>query len=62
VSIIANVHHNSVKRYSWNNTIGYMASTHSKHRNTQYDFIKDFILGFFFILNSFLTTKGHAVA
>jgi hypothetical protein len=40
--------------YSWKYTTGY---TGNKHRNTQCEYIKVFILGFFFILNSFLTTK-----
>jgi hypothetical protein len=55
---IADAHYNRVKGYSRKYTIGYIANTRNKHINTQYDYIKVFILGLFFVLNSFLTTKS----
>jgi hypothetical protein len=59
VSIIADVRYNQVKGYSWKYTIGYITDTHSKHRNTQCDYIKIFTLGFpeLLVLKTFLTTK-----
>jgi hypothetical protein len=47
----------TVKGYSRKCTIGYIANTCNKHTNIKYDYIKVFVLGFFFILNSFLAIK-----
>jgi hypothetical protein len=38
-------------------TVVYVDNTRNNHRNTQCDYIKFFILGFLFILNSFLTAQ-----
>jgi hypothetical protein len=54
--VIADVRYNREKGYLQKHTIGYIANICNKHRNTQYDYIKVLILGFFFILNSFLST------
>jgi hypothetical protein len=60
-SVIADVRYNRVKGYSRKYTAGYIANTCNKHRNTQCDYIKVFILGLFFILNTFLTTEPFLV-
>jgi hypothetical protein len=57
VPIIADVLYNRVKGYSRSYMIGCTGNTRNKHRNTQCDYIKVFTLGFFRILNSFLTIK-----
>jgi hypothetical protein len=41
--VISDVRYNRVKVYSQKHTIGYITNTHSKHRNTQCDYIKVFI-------------------
>jgi hypothetical protein len=56
-SVIADVKYTQVKGYSWKYTIGYIANTHSKHRNTKCHYVQVFIFGFFLIVNSLLTTK-----
>jgi hypothetical protein len=57
VSVIPVVRYNRVNRDSWKYITGYTANTRNKYRNTQCDYIKIFILGFFFVLNIFITTK-----
>jgi hypothetical protein len=42
--------------YSEKYAIRYIVNARNKHRNIQCDYIKDFMLGFFFF-NSFLTIK-----
>jgi hypothetical protein len=56
MSVITDVRYNQVKGYSRKYTIGYTA-IRNKHGNAQREYIKVFISGFYFILNSFLTTK-----
>jgi hypothetical protein len=46
-----NVRYNRVRGYSRKYTIRYIPRTRNKHRNTQCDYIKIFILGFIFISN-----------
>jgi hypothetical protein len=59
VSVIADAPYNRVKGCSRKYTTGHVASACNKHRTTQYDYTKVFILGLYFILNSFLTTKTY---
>jgi hypothetical protein len=46
VSVITDVRYNPVKGYSQKYTISYIANTRNKHRSTEYDHIKVFILGY----------------
>jgi hypothetical protein len=48
VSVIADVRYNREKGYSRKYTTGYLANTRNKYRNTQCDYIKGFILFFYF--------------
>jgi hypothetical protein len=59
VSATADVRCNRVKGDSQKYIIhvGYIANTRKENRNTKFDYIKVSILGLFFILSSFLTTK-----
>jgi hypothetical protein len=50
VSIIGDVHCNRVKGYSREYTIGHIASTRNKHRNTQCAYVKIFIIEVFLIV------------
>jgi hypothetical protein len=40
----------TAKVYSEKYTIGYIVNAHNKHTNTQCDYIKDYMLGFFFLI------------
>jgi hypothetical protein len=61
VSVTVDVRYNAVKGYSRKYTIEYIANTRNKHINTQCVYTQVSILGFFFILNSFLNNKSISV-
>jgi hypothetical protein len=48
VPTITDVRYNRMKGYSWNYTIGYTGNTPNKHGHTQCDYLRFFVLGFFF--------------
>jgi hypothetical protein len=48
VPVRANVRYNRTRGYSQKYTIGYIPNTRNKHRNTQCDYIKVFIIYIFF--------------
>jgi hypothetical protein len=62
VFVIADVRCDRVKRYSWKYTTGYVTNTRNKQRNIQCDFIKVFMLGFFYCFKWFSDHKTFVVS
>jgi hypothetical protein len=57
VSVIANVCYNRVKGFLRKDTIRYIDNTRKEHIETHCDYVEVFLMGFFFVLNRFLSTE-----
>jgi hypothetical protein len=57
MSAIGYIRHELLKGYSSEFCMGYMSHTRNKLTHMECDYVKDYILWLYFILNNFLITK-----